>query len=205
MAALDDILNSIDMDQLAAQLGTDEQTARSAAEAAVPSLLGQIGVNASEPFGERSLAGALDQHFTANSLFTNERPVDLGAVDTDDGRKIVGHVFQGQPDTAVQVLSQRTGADPGLLSKLLPLLAPVVLSYLAQKIGGGSFGNVLGPILSGGHPQPGSQAQTQQGQQGGILGDILGQIIGRPQAGSEQQKGGGGLLDSLLGGLFGRN
>lgn len=201
MAALDDILASIDMDQLAAQLGTDEQTARSAAEMAVPSLLGQIGVNASEPFGERSLAGALDQHFTANTLFNTESQVDLTAVDTTDGDKIVGHVFQGQPDTAIQVLSQRTGADPGLLSKLLPLLAPIVLSYLAQKVGGGSFGNVLGPILSGGNQRTGAQEQPG----GNILGDILGQIIGRPQARADQNKGGGGLLDNLLGGLLGRN
>lgn len=202
MAALDDILASIDMDQLAAQLGTDEQTARSAAEVAVPSLLGQIGVNASEPFGERSLAGALDQHFTANTLFNSDSAVDLNAVDTQDGGKIVGHVFQGQPDTAIQVLSQRTGADPGLLQKLLPILAPIVLSYLAQKIGGGSFGNVLGPILSGGNQQ--NPRAGQQGS-GNILGDILGQIIGRPQTRADQSKGGGGLLDSLLGGLLGRN
>ena len=75
-----------------------------------------------------------------------------------------------------------SGLGGDLLSRLLPLLAPIVMSYLARKLGMGGpagsragsgdiLGDLLGGILGGG---AGSGA-------GGGLGDILGQILGGGQ------------------------
>lgn len=196
MSAIDELLASIPMDQLAAKLGTDEQTAEQATREVLPSLLGQLSLNAAEPDGEMSLAGALDRH-SGSSLFDADT-LDLDQVDVHDGKKIVKHVFGSDAESALGLSGSGQG---GLLTKLLPLLAPIVLAYLGKKIGGGGFGNILGPILSG-------QQGNQQSGDSGILGQILGQIVGG--GGSTQQKKqqqqsdqGGSFLDNLLGGLFG--
>ena len=58
--------------------------------------------NAREPGGETSLAEAIGQH--DDDLL--EGGVNLDQVDTDDGQKIVGHVFGDNRD---QVISRLAG------------------------------------------------------------------------------------------------
>lgn len=175
MGAIDEILSSIDSAQLAAALGTDEDTARNAAAAAIPTLINSLQANAASPDGAGSLLQALGQH--ADGVYGDS--VDLNAVDTDDGRKIVAHALADDP----QRLQALGGLGGGLLSKLLPLLAPIVMSYLAKKLGmgggtqssGGSgdiLGDLLGGLLGGG---------GAGGAAGGGLGDLLGQVLGGGQ------------------------
>ena len=185
MGVIDEILSSINPEQLAAAVGTDQQTAMDAAAAAIPTLINSLQANATSPDGESSLLAALGQH--SNDLFGDQ--VDLGNVDTEDGRKIVAHALADDP----QRLQALGGFGGGLLSKLLPLLAPIVMSYLSKKLlGGGASsgsGNILGDLLGG--LLGGGAAQQSSG---GGLGDLLGSILG---GGFGQASGGGGLGDIL--------
>jgi hypothetical protein len=75
------------------------------------------------------------------------------------------------------------GSD--VMGKLLPMLAPIVMSYLAQRInpstgsttaasgtgGSGGLGEVLGGLLGGGGQAGGGL--------GGGLGDVLGGLLGQ--------------------------
>jgi hypothetical protein len=91
-----------------------------------------------------------------------------------------------------------------LVRKLLPILAPIVMSYLARKVLGGGqgaggqsspagggidLGSILGGILGGGLGGLGSGGPGSGGQGGGLgsggLGDILGGILG---GGSQPQQ-----------------
>lgn len=186
MSAVDEILSSIDPAQLAAALGTDEVTARDAAAAAIPTLINSLQANTASADGESGLLAALGQH-AGSDLFVGDQ-VDLTAVDTADGQKIVAHALADDP-TRLQAVS---GLGGGLLAKLLPLLAPIVMSYLAKKLGmggsstqqsdasGGSgdlLGTILGSILGGGGAGAAGGA--------GGLGDLLGQILGGGQAQAE--------------------
>lgn len=205
MSAVDEILSQIPLGQLAGQLGVDEQTAEQAARHALPALLGGIQANADDPGGAASLADAVQQH--DGSLI--EGGVDLGQVNTDEGQKIVGHVFGPNSDAVAQQLGglQQLGGAGGqsLIQKLLPILAPIVMSYLAKQLtgggagagaglggGGGGLGDVLGNVLGG--------ALSGGGSGGGGLGDVLGSVLG---GGSGGQKSDGPDLGSLLGGLLG--
>lgn len=96
--------------------------------------------------------------------------------------------------------SQGQGGLGDIIQKLLPILAPIVMAFLAKQFGGGSqtaqsdnsggIGDILGSLLGGG--AGGSNAG------GGDLGDLLGGLLG---GGSNQSSGGlGGLLGGLLGG-----
>jgi hypothetical protein len=195
MTEIHDLLNQIDVNQIASLLGTDPASAQSAVEAALPTLLAGMHNNAQAPDGAASLQEALGQH--QDGLV--DGGVDATRVDTADGEKIVSHVFGGQQD---QVAAQLAGAPAlggiggDLIRKVLPILAPIVMSYLAKKI--------LGQGGQGAGQQ--TQAGGAPGQAGGIdLGSILGGILGAGAgagagAGSGRQ---GSVLDSILGSLGG--
>lgn len=203
MTEIHDLLNQIDINQMAALLGTDPASAQSAVEAALPTLLAGMHNNVQAPDGAASLQSALVQH--QDGLV--DGGVDATQVDTADGEKIVGHIFGGQQDHVASNLAGTAGLGGiggDLIRRALPILAPIVMSYLAKKIfgqGGQAGGPGSGPVGGAGG-----------GQAGGIdLGSILGGILGAGAgagAGSGSGAGTGtgqqgSVLDSILGSLGG--
>lgn len=180
MSAIDEIRDTLPIDQLAAQLGEDPAAVEAAVDAAIPALLGGLAANAEDPAGAASLAGALDQH--GPELASG--PVDLSQIDQVDGAKISGNIFGAQEDQVVAQLGG-VGGSSSLVKKLLPILAPIVLSYLAKQLGskGGSgqsadsgvLGSILSQILTGA-----AQGSTSSGSanMGSILSDVLGGLLG---------------------------
>jgi hypothetical protein len=192
---IEEILGQLPIDQLAEQLGVEPSAIGQAAAAVIPSLSGGLQHNA-DAGSEQAIAGALAQH-AGSSVFDDSGSVDLNAVDTADGAKIVQHIFGDQSGQMAAALGQRTGASKSLIQQLLPILAPIVLAYLAKKLTGGSSqsaggagGNILGDILGSvlGGAAGGSSVPAQQSACGGVLGSILGSILA------------GGGLDAILGG-----
>ena len=215
MSAVDDILSQIPISQLASQLGVDEGTAEQATRQALPALLGGMEANAQDPKGAQSLADALGQHSPA----LVEGGVNLDEVDTNDGEKIVGHVFGEQQGEVVNRLGAVDGGGgQNLIGKLLPMLAPIVLSYLAGRMGGGGgktsavsgggmedlLGGLLGGVLGGGGASKGGGGKTSAVAGGGmedLLGGLLGGVLGG--GGSAKGRGGDGGIGDILGGLLG--
>jgi hypothetical protein len=179
---VDELLQQIPIGQLAGRLGVDEQTAEQATRQALPALLSGMHANAQNPDGARSLAEALGQH--DNDLLSGG--VDVNQVNTADGHKIVQHVFGGNTGQVVDQLGGAGGAGGSdLMSKLLPILAPIVMSYLARRLTGGSAGTAaasgtgtaggLGGLLGG---LLGGAGQSAGGQTGGV-GELLGGLLGQ--------------------------
>lgn len=174
MPSIDDIASALPIDQIAARLGVDADTARKAVDSALPALVGGLQRNAGDDGGAQSLASVIASK--GSSLI--DGGVSLDDVDETDGAKIVGHVFGGKSDDVAQALgAQGSSVDPSMLKKLLPMLAPVVMAYLAQQTGGksgsptgGGIQDILGSILGGGS---GSKAKG-----GPDIGNILGSIFG---------------------------
>jgi hypothetical protein len=172
MSGIDELLDQIPLDRVARQLGVSRAEAEELTRQALPALVGGMEANAQDPDGARSLLAAIGQH--DSDLL--DGGVDLDRVDTTDGRKIVRHVFGDNEDQVVN----RLAGDNSMLTKLLPILAPIVMAYLAKRMTGGGTST---PSASGGG-----------GGMGG-LGDLLGGLLGGG--------GGGGGLGDLLGGLLG--
>ncbi len=147
MGSYDEILDQVPVAQLAGQLGVGSDEVRRAAESALPALLGGLHANASDPAAADSLMAALSDH---------QAPVTgLDDVDEQDGRAIVGNIFGDNTDQVVSQLGGLGGSSGGIVQKLLPILAPIVLSWLAGKVGqggglGGGPGGGLGSVLGGG-------------------------------------------------------
>ncbi|NLG20148.1 MAG: DUF937 domain-containing protein [Actinomycetales bacterium] len=193
MGQYDELLSAIPVSQLAQQVGADEASVSQAVQQVLPALVGGLSANAQRPEGAASLTNALSDH--AETDFG-----DLSNVNVDDGSKIVGHIFGDQQEAVVSQLGGLGGSGGGLIQKLLPILAPIVLGFLAKKMGGaGGLGGALTDALGGGGSTSASAAPAGGGV-GDILGDLLGGALGG-QAGG--QAGGLGGLDDLLGGLLG--
>ena len=86
MSSIDDVLATIPMDRLAAQLGVDEETAEQAARTALPALFGGMQADAQDPAGAASLQRAVGNHDPG----LVEGGADLGQVDTADGSVLGG-------------------------------------------------------------------------------------------------------------------
>lgn len=195
---IDDLMGQIPIGELASQLGVSEAEAEQAVRAALPALVGGMQVNAQDPAGAASLQRALGQH--DGSLLAGG--VDLGQVDTDDGAKIVRNIFGDNEDAVVNQLGGLGGLGGGMISKLLPMLAPLLMSFLGKSFGGGDkpapSAPSSGSSSSGMGPGAATPAAKEEEGGGGGLGDILGGLLGGGGGG-----GGLGGLGDVLGGLLG--
>lgn len=195
MADYDELLAQIPIADIARRLGIDPDDAQDAVQQVLPGLVGGLEANAQDPAGAASLERALVQHGGAPRLRALEE------IDTHDGEKIVGHVFGANTD---QVAARLAGASPKanvtgeIIGKILPIVAPIVLGWLASRFlggadsspaSGGGIEDVIGGALGGGSG-------------GGGVGELLGGLLGGGSAGGSSAGGLdiGGLLGGLLGG-----
>lgn len=117
--------------QLADRAGVDTSDFAKIASIGLPLLLQGINKNNQSSSGLESFNQALTQHQTRNS-YDNLNQFTQN-VDTEDGDKIVGHVFSGQKDSISTSLADRLGVSPDTVKRTLAVLAPIALKYLADK------------------------------------------------------------------------
>ncbi|MDR1766820.1 MAG: DUF937 domain-containing protein [Propionibacteriaceae bacterium] len=215
------LLKLIPIDQIAKQVGASPEETAAAVAAALPGLLGGLTKNSQDADGAAALESALAKH--AASKVIGDGKVKLDEVDTADGAKIVKHALGSDAKTAAKSLSLGSAANSGLLQKVLPILAPIVMAFLAQKVlsqkttttASGGVSDVLGNIL-GGFLGGGSTTTASSGGLGGILGSVLGggssssgnavtDALGAVLGGATSSSGGGitDALGGLLGGVMG--
>ena len=155
-ASLFSQLQGTGVQQVSQQLGLDQNQATQAVGAALPLLMGALGSNASQPQGAQSLLNALQRDHLGGG--SGGGGFDLGGIlgavlggggggAATNGAGILGHVFGGQTNQAAQVLGNKTGLDSGRAGQLLAILAPIVMSFLAQRFAQQGNANELGQAL----------------------------------------------------------
>ena len=174
------------MPAISAQIGADPDKTRTAAQGAVPLLRGALHRNAQRPEGAEALNNALNRDHDGSVL---DSLGDLvGNPQSGQGEAILRHVLGAKQGAAEGALSQFAGLDKGSITKLLVLLAPMLLGMLGKKQreqGGGA--RDLPRILRG------EEEAARRG--GGGLGDLIGGVLGQ----GSQKPGCLGLLGGLLG------
>lgn len=180
--------------QMSRQLGISEDQTREALPAAVAALTGQMAQNAAQPQGAQQLANALKRDHDGSLLDSLDDFLGgaggaggLGAA----GAAILGHVFGQRQEQVQGKLGRSTGLDGQTMSRLLAMLAPIVLAYLGKQ-------------------------QRQRQLDPGGLAEVLGQERQRVEQHPQARGGLGALLDrdgdgsviddltDLAGGLFGK-
>ncbi len=179
--------------QISSQIGADEGSTAKAVSAALPILLGAMDRNTDQPGGAESLLNALNRDHDGSVL--DDVAGLLGGAQSGPGNAILGHILGGKQKSVETGLSQVSGLDSSSISKLLPILAPIVMGMLGRaKQQQGFDAGGLSDFLTGER----KNAQSRSPGTGDILGNLLdtdndGQVI------DDVVK----LGTSLLGGLFG--
>ena len=167
---------------MARELGITEQQASTGAAALLPAVLGGFQKQAAQPAGIAGLGGLLGRLGGGGLLddVVSPQPTNVGR-----GNEVLGQIF-GDKDVSravAQDASAKTGLDPSLLKKMLPMLAMLAAGYMAKR---GMPGAGAGAGSSGG------------GGLGGVLGGVLGGALGGGGAGSGASSSGFGGLASML-------
>lgn len=173
------------LQSMARELGVSENEAQSGANALLPAILGGFQKQAqAQPAGLEGLGGLLGQ-LGGGGLLDNvlsPQPTDVGR-----GNEVLGQIF-GSKDvsrTVAQDASTRSGLDPALLKKMLPILAMLVAGYMAKQHSataaagqpaapaGGGLGGMLGGLLGGAGGAGGLASILDMNRDGNPLDDIL--------------------------------
>ncbi|MBP6812913.1 MAG: DUF937 domain-containing protein [Saprospiraceae bacterium] len=192
--------------QLSDHIGASPVQTAQATNGIFATLLGGLANNASSEGGLSALAGALDRNHDGSMLDDVLGMVggmmgggDSSASPATNGLGMLGHILGDRQETAAAQIGESSGLSMGQVMKLMPILAPIVMSVLgkAKSSGGLDLGNLAGVLMGS------AQNAQQQPGVGDLIGSILGQVMGGGQQQAQPQQG-GGLLGGLLGGLFGK-
>ena len=176
---LSSLLTDSSVSALAKKTGLSATALKKLIPLAVPLLLKFLTSNASSESGALSLLGALSQHTNQNALSDQ-----INEADTEDGGKIIGHIFGNQSDAVTNRLAQQSGMSERDVSSALAGIAPALMSGLSAA----------------NHTV--SAAPKVDLSDGIDLSDLLGMFAGAQsvQQVPQGQSYGGGLLSGLLGG-----
>ncbi len=173
---------------MASQLGITPDQAANGLKDLIPALSRGITKNTQQEGGLEALQRALE---TGNHGRYIERPEVLGQPEAiEDGNGILGHIF-GTKDVSREVsqrAAQNSGLTAGIIKKMLPMAASILMGTLGRRMlggagggAGGLLGNVLGGLLGGGG---GRRASGMAGLldfdgDGSIADDLLGIALKR--------------------------
>ena len=135
--------------QLAQKAGIDKSTASSAAQLAIPALLGGLQKNSAKEDGAKQLESALERDHDGSILDDLEGV--LGQEKNQiNGEKILGHILGGKQNAVQQMIGQQTGMQSGQAGQLLSQLAPVLMGYLGKqkKDQGLDIGGLVGMLTN---------------------------------------------------------
>lgn len=179
------------LQSMARELGISEAQAEKGAEALAPAILGGFKKQAqAQPAGLEGLSGLLGQLGGGGLLddVLSPQPTNVNL-----GDDVLGQIF-GTKDvsrTVAQNASAKSGLDPSILKKMLPILAMLVAGYMAKQRGGGAaapssgggLGGLLGGLVGGGARSSAGPAASASGGLGSLLdldgdGNVLDDILG---------------------------
>ncbi|MBT8335775.1 MAG: DUF937 domain-containing protein [Gemmatimonadetes bacterium] len=175
-------------------LGADEGQARSALSMGLPALLAALQRNASRPGGAEALTDALSRDHDGSVL--DDLGSVLGGGREKDGEGILRHVLGDRRAAVEQAVGAQSGLDDSQVSKLMTMLAPLVMGQLgkARRSGGldaGGLADLLGRetrTVAKDTPDLGGLASLLDRDGDGSIADDV-----------------GGIAKNILGGILKRN
>ena len=166
--------------QIRSQFGLEPGEAKSALSALVPALAAGLQRNAQSPEGLQGLLTALSQG--GHSQYVDD-PSTLSQPEiVEDGNGILSHIFgtKGVSREVAGRAADQTGLCEGVLKRMLPVVATLVMGALARKTSPSpesgtppqSTGTAAGGIMSL------LSSTLDQNRDGSMVDDVIG-ILGR--------------------------
>jgi len=176
--------------QMSKNLGIDKNVATQIVPQLIPMILGGLKVQKDEYGGEARVDHILNKYGSASVLDNIGGLFAQKAKDESVDARLGGLLGESGVQ-ATDMIANNFKLDSSVASKLIPMLAPVVLGALTQKRDAQGVGSAgIGALLD-------------QDGDGSILDDVAGFLMKGLLGGSSSQST-GNVLGSLLGGLFGK-
>lgn len=179
-------------------LGVSETKAKWIMAAAVPLMIAALNYNSKKNKDQaENIDKALDQH-SSSGILDKVSDSFSGGNTSDDGNKIVQHIFGKNTESVTQNLADKAGISTAQVGTVLASLAPLVMGYLGQQkqSSGSGIGDLIGSIFGGG-----GNAQQAGGSSG--IGDLIGSIFGGGgNTPAQQGSTGTDALGNLAGDFF---
>lgn len=170
------------------QLGANPQQTQSAIAAALPTLIAGLAHHSAQGDNATNLTNTLQNHDTG-ILGDVAGFLQSGNAQTMGGN-LLGHFLGQHRDNAAGAIAGSSGLDTGQAGQLLAMLAPIVMSAVAQhsqQQGGLNAGNLVS-MLQGEHQNVTSSQPDLAGLAGQLFGGNTNSMMGA------LEKGLGGLL-----------
>lgn len=171
---IQDILGQLGGPQsMARELGVSEQEAQSGLSALLPAVMGGFKKQAQDPGSVDGLGEMIGRHGGGGLLdnVLSPQPTQIG-----HGNNLLGQIF-GSKDVSrsvAQSAAERSGLNPSLLKRMLPMVAMMAAGYMAkQRGGGGVLPGLDASPLGGGGARGGLGALLGMERDGNPLDDIL--------------------------------
>lgn len=146
--------------------GVDVNDALKALGSLIPGVAGNLKENAQQGNGLESLFKALQNG--GHDQYLEDPSAAVSRTGIQDGNNILGHIL-GSKDASRQLASQaagQTGLDSGLMKKMLPVVASLVMGALSKQTRSGGSLSDFSSLLGGGKAN--NQAEPQ-----GMLSSFL--------------------------------
>lgn len=190
--ALLGLLGGADLGKIASQLNVNDTEAKKGLTEALPTILEALGKNTSTAEGAEALDRALEKH--DGSVLSNMTGY-LSNPDLKDGMGILGHLFGGSTQNVASAVSKASGINLDGSTKLLQMLAPLVMGTLGQVK---KETNLSASGLNGIITMAAAALKAQNGDTNGLM-SALGGILDSNKDGNVADD-----LLNLAGSLFGK-
>ncbi len=174
-AILKKLLSNESVTGVAKKVGVDVDDVKKVFASALPMLLGGANNQSKNKETAQSFADALSEHAKKD---TKDITSFLKDIDIQDGAKIIGHLFGGNPLKQAESISKKSGVTKANTGNILSMMGPLFMSLLGQE------------------------AQTQQttaAHTGSLMDSLFGSMMGGNVT-QQQSNDMGNLFSAMLGG-----
>lgn len=190
--ALLGLLGGTDLGKIASQLDVNDGEAKKGLTEALPTILEALGKNTSTDEGAEALDRALEKH---DGAILSNMTGYLNNPDLKDGMGILGHLFGGNTQNVASAISNASGISVDGSTKLLQMLAPIVMGTLGQVK---KETNLNASSLNGFINMATAALKTQNGNSNGLM-SVLGSMLDVDKDGNVADD-----LLNLAGNFFGK-
>lgn len=191
---LQQMLSHQALNMMGKQLGFNNGIPSQYVELASTLLMGGMSRNVQSPQGAESLFNALmkDHSGSSNNILGNLIDFLPGAASNNRNGKILDHVFGQKLDPIITAFANATGLPKDRAKKLLIMIAPIVLAYLANKVTKNNLSKQqLAEEVQREYREPQTGFQTKND------GGLLQQLLDRDNDGNYMDEA-AGLLKQLI-------
>ena len=161
----------------------------------LPAILQALQRNSADEKGLASLEAALTKHQDVSTYSSVNQVAEQ--VDPEDGDKILGHVFNDK-GSIIDRIARSVGMSPAAVKRVLVLLAPVVLKYLADRKNDKKLDTAGLQKETQAAAKNATKSLENDGRKKGLLGDLLDGLMGNNGGNHSAKDSDDGILDDIL-------